>query len=283
VLYDVFTEVTDAKWEKKWVRRLVEPREAFPLMIRYAGAARWPEGMEVVRNESDLFAIEYVCAGNAVLVQENKQYVINKGSVFLLREQVDHVYGVGPAGILFKRFVTIDGYDLDNLLRYLRLRDKDYIVPAEPWRINALLKRCMTLLSKPPAFGLDIELSTIAYQLLLVLSMSTRTSYPDKIERVLELMHENLHKSLTRKELADHINTSTVHLNRIFAEHLHRSPMSYFMDLKMSWAANLFESTSMSAKEISYKIGIENQFYFSSLFKKHFGVSPKAYRVLKRK
>ncbi len=282
MLYDTYTEAVNGKWEKIWIRRIIEPREALPLMINYAGSARWPAGTEVIRQNSNLFAIEYVCAGDAILVQDHRHYVIPKGTAYLLRMNADHAYRTGPKGILFKRYATIDGYDLENILRYLRLWDRDYVTPVEPGRILGLLKRCTALLSQSPSAGIDIELSAIAYRMLIELGRSTRTSYPDKVERAIGFMYENLHRQLSRREILDHVGTSAVHLNRLFDRYLHRSPMSCFIDLKMKWAASLLESTGMSVKEVAYRIGLDDQFHFSSLFKKHMGVSPKAYRGTSR-
>jgi AraC family transcriptional regulator, arabinose operon regulatory protein len=280
VVYDFFIETAGRKWEKKWVRRLVEPREAFPVMIRYAGAARWPSEVGVSRTNSDLFAIEYVCGGNALFVQDGKEYVIERGSAYLLRMHGDHTYKAGTAGILFKRFVTIDGYDLENILRYLRLWERDYVVLDKPLEIIDLFKRCERVLSQPSDPKMDVALSALAYEMILVLSKSARTRYPDKVEHVLEFMYANLHRTLSRDEICKHAGLSSAQLNRLFASYLHRSPMGYFIELKMSWAISMITSTLMSVKEIAYRLGFGDPFHFSVMFKKRFGVSPKVYREL---
>jgi transcriptional regulator GlxA family with amidase domain len=125
---------------------------------------------------------------------------------------------------------------------------------------------------------LDTELSIIAYHLLLLLGQSVSARFPEPVERALAIMHENLHRSLSRKEICEYAMTSPAQLNRLFAAHLHKTPMGYFLDLKLSWAATMLDSTRMSVKEIAYRIGFENQFSFSSQFKNHYGMSPKEFR-----
>jgi AraC-like DNA-binding protein len=68
------------------------------------------------------------------------------------------------------------------------------------------------------------------------------------------------------------------YFNKIFADYMHCTPIAYFLDQKFNWTAQLLKTTSLSIKEIAYKAGFDDPFYFSAQFKKRFGVSPKYYR-----
>jgi len=57
------------------------------------------------------------------------------------------------------------------------------------------------------------------------------------------------------------------------------SPQAYRIAARMEDAKRLLESGSMPLKEISARLGYASQLYFSSDFKRRFGLSPKAYRV----
>jgi len=56
------------------------------------------------------------------------------------------------------------------------------------------------------------------------------------------------------------------------------SPNEYLRIIKMKKAAELLLTTDLNVSEISYQIGINDQFYFSKSFKSQFGVSPSHYR-----
>ncbi len=56
------------------------------------------------------------------------------------------------------------------------------------------------------------------------------------------------------------------------------SPNDYIKKVRMEAAAELLLSTNMTAAEIAYKVGFEDQFYFSKSFKKYYGVPPSHYR-----
>jgi len=55
------------------------------------------------------------------------------------------------------------------------------------------------------------------------------------------------------------------------------SPNEYMRIIRMKKAAELLLENRYTVSEVSYKIGIEDPFYFSKCFKKQFGVSPSVY------
>ena len=56
------------------------------------------------------------------------------------------------------------------------------------------------------------------------------------------------------------------------------SPNEYLRIIRMKKAAELLLTTDYNVGEISYQVGINDQFYFSKIFKSQFGVSPLQYR-----
>jgi AraC-like DNA-binding protein len=279
--YQCFAGKEAMKWEKIFIRHPIQKsQELNPLMIRYAGCAYWMHGCIVDRKQSDLFAVEYVCAGDAFLIQDDKKYIIKKGETYLLRKNTNHSYTVGPSGILLKRYVVIDGIGLDNLLHLLNLWNKDHIILKEPKKFEKLMKQFTEYLSHTPSdeSEMEIKLSSMAYELLLVLSKSIQSQFPSLVEKALEFMQMNLGQPLTLKQIAGHVGKSIPQFNRIFSFYLNCTPISYFLKQKMFWAANLLKTTTISVKEIAYMVGCSDPCYFSGQFKKHFGVSPKTYR-----
>jgi AraC-like DNA-binding protein len=50
----------------------------------------------------------------------------------------------------------------------------------------------------------------------------------------------------------------------------------------MRWAAELIESAGVPIKQIAWKVGYRDQFYFSRLFKFVYSISPSEYRAQKK-
>lgn len=55
--------------------------------------------------------------------------------------------------------------------------------------------------------------------------------------------------------------------------------MDYFIRLKIQYACQLLSQTDLKINTIADKIGYDDSFYFSRLFKKVHGKSPRQYRL----
>lgn len=91
-------------------------------------------------------------------------------------------------------------------------------------------------------------------------------------------MNENIEKRLTLNEIAAHFGYSESYFYRLFLKEVHYAPMTYFLHLKIKRACQFLLSTTMKINQISFKLGFEDPYYFSRIFSKIVGVSPKKYR-----
>lgn len=67
-------------------------------------------------------------------------------------------------------------------------------------------------------------------------------------------------------------------LSRTFKKECGHSIVSYITMLRISMAKDFLANTNLKTFEISDKIGIHDPAYFSVIFKKNTGLSPKDYR-----
>ena len=68
-----------------------------------------------------------------------------------------------------------------------------------------------------------------------------------------------------------------------FKEITGSSPLQYILKLRISNAQSLLENTDYTITEIANMVGYTNSLYFSRLFHKYIGMSPKEYRKVKLK
>lgn len=66
----------------------------------------------------------------------------------------------------------------------------------------------------------------------------------------------------------------------VFKKHMGVSPISYINHYRMSIAAERLLETNRTATEIGYSVGISDPLYFSKLFKKTYGITPRGYRAM---
>ncbi|MBE6740510.1 MAG: helix-turn-helix transcriptional regulator, partial [Ruminococcaceae bacterium] len=65
---------------------------------------------------------------------------------------------------------------------------------------------------------------------------------------------------------------------KLFKNSMGITPQQYYIALAVDKGRYLLTNTSYSISEISLLCGIEDSFYFSRIFKKHTGLSPRDYR-----
>lgn len=98
------------------------------------------------------------------------------------------------------------------------------------------------------------------------------------VECIIHFMEENIEKHLSLQDIADYSGLSPSHLSAIFKKKTGHSPLNYFNIMKVKMACELLDNTSMKLNQICYKVGINDPYYFSRMFSKIMGISPKCYR-----
>jgi AraC-like DNA-binding protein len=100
-----------------------------------------------------------------------------------------------------------------------------------------------------------------------------------RVERCIAYMAQHLDRPLQVATLAAQARVSPSHFFALFKRRIGSAPMDYFTRLRMQRACRLLEETGFSIKEISSKLGYDDQFYFSRVFKSINGVAPSDYRL----
>lgn len=112
-------------------------------------------------------------------------------------------------------------------------------------------------------------------------AQDTRLANNDIVSAAVRFMNENIEKQLTLTQIADYIGYSTSQFSLIFKMKTGHSPLNYFNMLKIQRACKFLETTDLKINQICSKVGIDDSYYFSRLFSKTIGISPKQYRKAK--
>jgi AraC-like DNA-binding protein len=100
----------------------------------------------------------------------------------------------------------------------------------------------------------------------------------DVVEAAIHYMRENLERRITLKDVIDYVGYSSSYFSALFKKEKGCSPLVYFNRMKIEYACHMMKTTDLHINQICYKIGFEDNLYFSRLFSKTMGISPKAWR-----
>ncbi|MBR1548028.1 MAG: AraC family transcriptional regulator [Prevotella sp.] len=107
---------------------------------------------------------------------------------------------------------------------------------------------------------------------------STTTDH-NIIEASIHYMHENIEKRITLKDLSAYTGYSASHFSMLFKETTGESPLAYLNRIRIETACQWLQQTDLKINQICPKVGFEDPYYFSRLFTKTMGMSPKQYKT----
>ena len=113
----------------------------------------------------------------------------------------------------------------------------------------------------------------------LDITLSQRTVIDHRIQKSVTYLNRSYTQNIAIENLANSQNMTREAFSRLFKKELGRPPFDYISNLRMNKARLLLQNTNQSIKSIAQAVGYSDQYNFSRLFKKHYGMSPKAYRL----
>lgn len=103
------------------------------------------------------------------------------------------------------------------------------------------------------------------------------------VSKATHFMNENIDKQIKIEELASLFACSPSYFYRKFVKETGYAPLSYFHSLKIRRASEMLANTQLKIKQVAIKLGIDDAYYFSRLFKNVTGISPSDYVKKHRK
>ena len=103
------------------------------------------------------------------------------------------------------------------------------------------------------------------------------TNISEHIQSAVDFINRNLNRNLSLDDVAAHIGLSPTHTSRIFKKETGKTLIEFINEKKIERAKLLLSNKSYKIYEVADLLGFQNIHYFSTLFKKYAGVSPKKY------
>ena len=229
------------------------------------------------------YQLLYIIEGQGVFhSQTMAEAPLKEGDFFMLFPGEWHSYHpTGPTG--WKKFwIGFQGRNVDDRVR------AGFLAPTKPIyhvgfhdSIVRLYRSAYDAAVAEEAYaqqlmaGIVNHLIGLMYALERNIELKSRNqSHVDLMNRARLRIREELESPLTIQQVADDLGMSYSNFRKLFKEYTGLSPATYQQDLRLQRAKELLTTTSLSIKEIAYRLNFDSPDYFSSKFKIKTGRKP---------
>jgi AraC-like DNA-binding protein len=105
---------------------------------------------------------------------------------------------------------------------------------------------------------------------------------PLLLGKALDFMRENLHRDISRDEVARHAGISPSHFSRLLKERTGRSFTELLRQCRVDLACELLQGTERTLAEVADTCGFCDQAYFTRVFQDVKGATPRQFREANR-
>lgn len=234
----------------------------------------------VDRKNFQYFGIEYVVSGQCSVCIDNKCEQLHAGSLFCYAPDSSVLIKNSGEQPLVKYFFDFTGKDAHELIEKRFLENTEFLnIPHLSW----IPENMKQLLETGKSGDKRAEESCV---LLLRLILKQVQDYAptnkialsisfSKYRQAQDFIHKSYRQIHSLEQLADECNLSSAYLCRIYQRFHHESPTQALTRQKLNHAAKLLMSETNLVKEVADQVGYDDPYYFSRVFKKQFGLSPK--------
>lgn len=179
--------------------------------------------------------------------------------------------------------------DMQSKIECLRIGANDYI--TKPFSMAYLEARIDNILTEREKWQEKYKTVLINQERISTTKEGITLNQVDKeqeplvgkddafMRSIVEIIHQNMDNSeFSTDDLQDALKVGKWHLTAKVKSLVGLTPMEFIRETKLSYAAELIETSDYNMTQITYMIGMSDSRYFSRCFKQKYGVTPTEYK-----
>lgn len=259
------------------------PHPNQPFTVACGGLEYCNLNYRLSRTKFRYYGMEYIASGMCDLVLGEESYQLRAGSIFCYDPQTPHkIVNTGTVPLV-KFFIDFTGSSVEQHLGEIFLRSpRPYQMP----NLRVMHEMFNQILETGKTGGRNVQ--GILMQIILLIAAQVQDKavnlheYASQsymtYERCLSIIQQDFKEMKSISRLAEQCHISTGYLSRIFKKYAGESPSDILTRLKLNHAGELLLQDNLLIKEVADRIGYDDPYHFSRLFKNHYGMSPKHFR-----
>jgi AraC-like DNA-binding protein len=235
------------------------------------------------------FQFMFMVAGAGTGGYLNKPWSAKKGDTVLMDLRQPHWYWADPRDPWEMYWLRFDGPGIAAIVDQLLDEAGSPVIPfASEKRVRRDFAALFSVMKRrPPAYDAWVchYLSALLANVMEGLKQHATAepvaldNAPAGIAAALEILRSQHARTISLQELAHAARMSLFHFTRRFKATTGFTPMEYLEKYRISRAQDLVLSrTQMRLKEVAHAVGYSDPAYFSRIFRKSTGISPREYR-----
>ena len=227
------------------------------------------------------FLFMIVLEGNGEFYYQNQELTMKKGDCAIIdcRKPFSHTSDNWEIA-----WVHFDGSNIKEIYQKYIDRNGRNIFISEDFSKYYYIINDIYSIAKSDDYLRDMAINNKLYELLFALMKET--IYADKnkkrnkydIQKIKEYLDEVFTDSISLDELSNKFFINKYYLTRVFKDNYGTTINNYILEKKITKAKELLRFSDYSIEEIGRRCGINDPNYFSRLFKKIEGITPKEYQ-----
>ncbi|MCX2980297.1 AraC family transcriptional regulator [Halieaceae bacterium IMCC14734] len=257
-------------------------KDCYPTAIGYYPSAA---GHRMQRTRHDDNLLMYCVSGQGSLTTDDWQGKIRPGQVLLLPQGLPHQYKADSRDPWTLYWVHFQGASTGIFTQYLGYREGTPVVdaglsPTLTANFNSLMSVRRTGYSARAFINAANQLRHVFSEMALEISATqANTQHNFNLEQIQDFMREHIDGQLTLEQLAAVAVMSKYHFSSKYKRLTGYPPIKHFLNMKMEYACQLLDSSDLSVNAVAGALGYDDPLYFSRLFSKTIGTSPRSYRA----
>lgn len=222
--------------------------------------------------------------GRGVLKIGGQTYAQQRGSAFYLAPKTAHEYYPSGDGWC-TRWLVFRGKYADQLMLEMGFSSFNKTNELDMPRSINMFNRLYSCAESPINQGENA--SSLLYEIIMAMRTAmlsndkSTTDLGDITSRAIMYIEQNYAKDIQVEQLAQLSGVSVQHFCRVFKMRTSMRPLEYIANRRVAAAKSLLINTSLEIGEIGKQVGYPDRNYFSIVFRRMEGISPRDYRRAK--
>lgn len=230
----------------------------------------------------------YIFSGEQAIAQDDEQFTVQTGDLIFLRAGSHH-YGTAPCSVnmrsIFIHFNALPGDRAEKYLTHEEISSqgpKSVILPTviHCGQGNACTQLINHIIDvywshRPNKERRLTLLLTLLLDELATVALEDETQREEWTVAVISLFRKYPERMFSLEEIADTVQMNVRTLSARFREITGESVHQYQLNMKLESAYKDLRGGNRTIKDVAASYGFCDAYYFSRLFKKKFGLSPK--------